>query len=170
MRYVLIAVLVAVASLTACNPIYVNQDFDDEADFASYKTYAWVESPFAETDPKKQNTLLEKRIRGWADEELEKKGMQRVESSPDLTINFVGDADEATEIRTTGIGYGFDRNTRAVHYEDGMVMIDMMDGQTNILVWRGIADLTLSENPTTDEVNKRAHDAIKKILDQYPPQ
>ena len=34
----------------------------------------------------------------------------------------------------------------------------------------GIAELTLSDNPTTDEVNKRAHDAIKKILDQYPPQ
>jgi len=168
-KHLFIAVLVAATALAACNPIYVNQDYDDEADFASYKTYAWVDSPFAETDPKKQNTLLEKRIRGWADEELAKKGMQRVEENPDLTINFVGDADEATEIRTTGTGMGLDRNTRAVHYEDGMVMIDMMDSGTKKLVWRGIAELTLSENPTTEEIDKRAHDAIRMILDQYPP-
>jgi len=168
-RHVLIVILVTAAVLTACNPIYVNQDYDDEADFASYQTYTWVDSPFAQTDPKKQNTLLEKRIRSWADEELAKKGLTRVDGVADLQINFVGDADEATEIRTTGTGWGMDRNTRAVHYEDGMIMIDMLDSKTEKLVWRGIAELTLSEHPTSEEIDKRARDAIKKVLGQYPP-
>jgi len=158
--------VIGMAVLSACNPIYVNQDFDPDADFHTYRTYTWVESPVAS---KSKNPLLEKRVRGWADEVLAKKGLQRVDTGGDLNISYVDDASAATEIHTTGTGVGFNRNTRAVNYNEGMMMIDMLDAKSNQLVWRGIAELTLSENPTTDEVDKRVRSAVRKVLDQYPP-
>jgi hypothetical protein len=158
--------IIGIAVLSACNPIYVNQDYDTDVDFEVYRTYSWVDSP---VESKTSNPLLKKRIRDWADEVLAKKGLERVDSDPDLHISYVDDASGATEIRTTGTGVGMDRSTRAVNYEEGMMMVDMLDAGTNKLVWRGIAELTLSDNPSQKEVDKRTRDAIRKLLNQYPP-
>lgn len=158
--------VIGIAVLCACNPIYVNQDYDPDVDFDLYETYSWVESPVAS---KSKNPLLEKRVREWADEVLAKKGLKRLDTGGDLHVSYVDDASQATDIRTTGTGVGFDRNTRAVRYNEGMMMIDMLDAKSNRLVWRGIAELTLSENPTQKEVDKRVRDAVRKTLDQYPP-
>ena len=152
-----------IVAIAACNPIYVNTDYDKDADFDAFRTFSWVERSAG------ANPLLEKRVRSWIEVELAAKGITFADQSPDFLVNFIGDAQEAVDIHTTGTGYGFTRSTRTQRYEDGTILIDLIDASDNQLVWRGMAELTLSENPTPDEINKRVHEAIKLIIQEYPP-
>ena len=46
-------------------------------------------------------------------------------------------------------------------------MVDLLDGSTKQLVWRGVARDTLSDNPLKHE--KKINKAVAKMFSSYPP-
>lgn len=46
-------------------------------------------------------------------------------------------------------------------------MLDIVDAADNELVWRGMVTETLTDDPRKND--RRIHDAIRKLLDGFPP-
>jgi hypothetical protein len=167
-----IAVLFVGWVLAGCNPTYISHDYDPDADFSQYQTFAWYEqTTMTEGTPKnvQQSGLLEARIKKAVNDGLTAKGLRMVDSDPDLVLAYHIGVQDITEIRTTGSGYGWDRHTRADQFQEGTFFLDMMDASTERLVWRGIAEGVIDERPTPEKIDKDVKDMVKRLLDKYPP-
>jgi hypothetical protein len=167
-----IALVAASVMLPGCNPTYISHDYDYDADFSQYQTFAWYEqTTMTEGTPRnvQESGLFEARIKRAVNEGMTGKGLRRVESDPDLLMVYHIGVQDITEIRTTGTGYGWDRNTRADQFQEGTFILDMLDAGTKRLVWRGIAEGVIDENPTPEKLEKEVNDMVKRLLDKYPP-
>jgi hypothetical protein len=166
-----VALAVAVA-LTACNPTYIDHDYDVDADFSQFKTFAWLEqTTMTEGTPQavQQSGLMEARIKRAVNDGLTGKGLQLVESDADLIVAYHIGVTDYTEIRTTGTGWGWDRNTRVDQFQEGTFILDLIDADADQLVWRGIAEGVLEEFPSPEQMERAANDLVKRLLAEYPP-
>lgn len=164
--------LVAVSVVAACNPTYIEHDYDDTVDFSRFATFAWIEqNTMTEGRPRavQQSGLLEARIKRAVNEEMAGKGLQLVDTDPDLFIAYHIGVKDYTEIRTTGTGWGFDRNTRVDQFQEGTFILDLIDAGADRLVWRGIAEGVLDEYPTPEKMDRDVNDMVKRLLAKYPP-
>ena len=82
----------------------VHYNYDRSADFASYRTYQWVEIPGGAVP----DELIDKAIKQAADEQLVLKGLTRVEENADLYIGyqFVLNLEKSVSLWETGGGPG----------------------------------------------------------------
>ena len=161
-----------VLALSACNPTYIDYDYDPDVDFNRFRTFAWYEqTTMTEGTPQaiQMSGLLEARIKRAVNERLETKGLSLVENAPGLLIAYHVGVKNVTEIRSTGYGYGFSGSTRADQFQEGTFILDLIDTSVDKLVWRGTAEGVLEERPTTDQMDRDVDDMIKRLLLNYPP-
>ena len=144
---------------------------DDNADFHSYKTFAWVDKDGeGKNDRNRSNDLTEQKMREAVNRELEKtSGWRQVKNRPDVLLSYDVLVERSIKEsnnpvysspysrlvynpytrRYATIYYpsqfmGYDRDQRQVR--EGTVTISMIDTRTDKTVWQGW---------TTDEVNSR---------------
>ena len=151
----------------------VNTDFDPSAPFAKYKTYAWAEGT------KSPNPLGEDRIHQAVETRMAAAGFTKAAGNPDVFIATHAMGKEEKEIITTGFdyGYGYYRwggamgggmTTSTVNsYTVGTLILDMYDGSTKKLVWRGTGSDTLSDK--AEKNAKKVDKALQKMFKEYPP-
>jgi hypothetical protein len=69
-----------------------------------------------------------------------------------------------------GYGGAYDGSSSDVtEHVEGTMILDVVDGGTNRLVWRGTAQADLGENPSSEEAQKKVDEAAKKNLAKFPP-
>ncbi|MGD8934253.1 MAG: DUF4136 domain-containing protein, partial [Gammaproteobacteria bacterium] len=74
MKFKAIFIILVYAVIAGCSGITVSQDYDQQADFAALKTYAWKKDPAAVEDDKAElSPLVAARIRNAIERELEAK-------------------------------------------------------------------------------------------------
>ena len=173
MRNILNTILVlSVLSLSGAAGAAVSVDFDKEADFSGYKTFAWKEGTLAE------NTLMHKRIVRAIEAELESAGLTQNEGEPDVYILYhvalnqdrrisVDDFGYSGRWRRPGYGGGdvtvFDVNV-------GTLIVDMLDATSEEGVWRGMAQKDLPPTPDPDKMEKKLGKILGKMFRDYPPE
>jgi hypothetical protein len=89
-------------ALAACNPTYVDYDYDRNVDFSRFKTFEWMEqkaTPEGKPKTYAQSGLLKARIERAVDDGLEAKGLRRVDTNPDLFVSYLMGVKNYTEIR-----------------------------------------------------------------------
>lgn len=145
----------------------VKTDYDHHANFAQYHTYYWEK--VKTTDPLWQN-----RIQEAVDKELQSKGWQRVDNGGDVAVTAVGSEHNEKEYQTFYDGMGGWRwgglgetTTQVENYPVGSLVLDFYDAHSKQLIWRGVAQQTLSGNPEKNE--KKLDKAVDKMLDHFPP-
>lgn len=148
----------------------VQTDYDRKVDFSRYRTYSWI-------DVKSGNPLWEDRIRTAVDRQLMAKGWTQVPSDGDAAVAAFGKTTERDTLETFYTGYpgwGWQHwggtgtaITRVVPERIGNLTVDIFDGTTKQLIWRGTATKTLSSKPekNIDKLNDAARDMFK----QFPP-
>ena len=182
----LLGCVLAATLLAACAGVTVSQDYDPAAlgRFPKYRSFDWFPGGH-ETVGEGQidNPFIDERVRGAVSADLVAKGFQKVESqTPDFYVNHhlsVRTRLTSTGVNThygvgsvgswggVGIGMG---NSPVRQYEEGTLVIDVIDGQTRQLVWRGTGSKALSRGSSTPEESSRdIHEAVTKILQQFPP-
>lgn len=151
----------------------VNADYDQGADFAKLKTFAFKPGTPA------QSQLAENRIRQIVMEQLKAEGMTPVDSEPDAFIVTHVAKDQRTNISVNDYGYRYGRSYMRwgghgsvdvnVHeYEVGTLLVDIVDAASGDLVWRGSATATVVENPA--KMYRRVEKAVEKLFKKhYPP-
>jgi len=166
-------ILVAIGllmGLPACSSISVSTDYDSDANFATYKTFDWL--PHRQKAPAR-NPFVDKRIRSAVDRELSARGYRQTANGTDFLIAYHVGSKEKLDVTTYGYRYGrrgrfWGRGVRVEQYTQGTLVLDFVDSKSNELVWRGIATSVIRDRDP-EESEGRINDAVKAILEEFPP-
>ena len=171
-----IILLLASGLLAACSSVKVSSDFDREADFASYKSYAFAK----EVEELPVDDINRKRIMDAVSAELVAKGFTRSEQ-PDVWIdlNLLTERKQSATATSTpmyGVGYrygwgaGFSTTSINVeNYVEGTLFVDMIDASRKQLVWQGRAIGTINPDISTEKREANIKNAVKQVFTTYPP-
>jgi len=170
--------IVFVAVLTACSTLKVTYDYDGQADFTKYKTFAFTEE--ALKLPVQQ--LNRDRLLQAIENELVAKGITKSEDNPDALIDLHVKAEEKIEATatSTGPGYGYygrygyggGFSTTRIDYNKyvvGTLFVDLVDKTSQKIVWQGRATKTLDENVSAEKRESNIKYAAKQLFSKYPP-
>lgn len=183
----------AATLLAACSTVQIDSEYDKGTDFGRLKTFRWVETPpVGVGDPRVDDTVLQARVQLAVNRELEAKGLRRVEGADsDILVNYFVTVEEKMTGENVNDKYGYSPggswtqgarqgwawglgadaapSVPTTYYEEGSVIIDLIDPATRRLIWRGSAR-TVVDLDSDDEVRRqRLNDAIQRIFTQYPP-
>jgi Domain of unknown function (DUF4136) len=163
---------------SSCSSIKVSSDYDRNASFAGYKTYAFTKE--AEALP--VSDINRARILEAVSNELAAKGFTKSEQSDVLIdLNIKAAQKQTATATSTGPGYygagyrygwggGFTTTTINVeNYVEGTLFVDMIDASKKQLVWQGRAVGTIDEDATPEKREKNINYAVKQIFTTYPP-
>lgn len=171
-RRAVICSLFSVAMLGAAFAQHVQTDFDHQANFNQYKTYSWQEI-------KPANSLWDARIVSAVDAQLAAKGWTKVESGGDVAVVAIKTTKTERTLQTfyDGVGGGWrwrgfggmgEATTTEQDYKEGTLVVDLYDGKTQQLIWRGSAEDTVSSKEATNE--KHLDKAVAKMFKKFPPE
>ena len=155
----------ALAALTA-GVVYaqhVTTDSDPAAPFATYKTYAWTPGTASAV------SLSEQRIHDGVNAQLQGKGMTQVDSNPNVFVATHVTTRTVPQVVADGFGpWGFGGGMATVQtYTEGSLIVDLYDATTRKMVWRGVAQATVSDKPekNAEKIDK----SLAKMFARYPP-
>ena len=172
--------------LSGCSTISVNWDFDPSADFYRLASYDWMDPDDTSTNHlRAYDSLTHSRVLSAIEDQLFIKGyIKQVGGTPDFLVAYHAAVEGKLDTTVIDTHYGYAapsawgyqmrpasyREVRAYAYEEGTLVIDVIDPKTSQLIWRGSAqaEVNRSANPTQKE--KRVREAVGKILANFPPQ
>jgi hypothetical protein len=180
----LIATLALLGLLAACsNAPIVRSDYDPRADFASYRTFAFME-PLG-TDRAGYTTLLTERLKRAAVMQMESRGYAFDEKNPDLLINFQTHVQSRTEyvgpppmMWGGGFGYGYGAGfyggwpgyafgPDVIQYNEGTMKVDLIDAKRKQMVWEGVGT-TLVGNAQQTASDEQVQNMMSSLFARYP--
>lgn len=171
LRFVAVCAAVSLVTVTAGFAQHVQTDFDHQANFAQYKTYSWQEV-------KPGNSLWDSRIKNAVNAQLESKGLAQVADGGDIAIVAIKTSQTQRTLQTfyDGFGGGWrwrggggfgESTTTEQDYKEGTLVIDMYDGKTKELIWRGGTESVISEKAEKNE--KSLDKGVAKMFKNFPP-
>jgi hypothetical protein len=149
----------------------VTYDFDRSANFASFKTYAWV----AGTEV--GDRLIHDRIIGAIDTQLAARGLTKAASAEtaDVLVAYHASFDKNLRINGFSSGWGGYRfggtRTGTATTEEilvGTLVIDIVQANTRTIVWRGTATGEVNTKASPEKRDKNINRAAEKIFKNYP--
>jgi hypothetical protein len=171
----LVGLLMVLAS--ACASPKVGYDFDRGQDFTTYRTYGWMQDTRDQTGDKRiDNSLVDARIRSAVDAQLRGKGYTRSTAQrPDFYVAYQAAVTDMMKGASTQRYIG-DRATGLYTtisdiqpYKGGELLIDVVDGATQRLVWQGTASAEIDPGMTAKERDDRIARVVKAMFDNFPP-
>jgi hypothetical protein len=165
MKYALCAMLACLTSVVALGQT-VSVNYNKSQNFSQYHTYAWA----TDNANQIQNSILAQQAKSDIDSAMQGKGLQLVQESqnPDLILTASGGLKQQTSYQAwgmRGIGGGMGGITPEQNVI-GTMIIDLYDAKTKSLVWRGIAQNTLSNNGNKN--SQMVSKAVVKMFKQWP--
>ncbi len=149
----------------------VSTDYNRSVDFSQYKTYFWakVQAP---------NDLWTQRIQNIVDQGLQAKGWKRVESDGDIALTAIVTTQQQQQLNTfydgMGGGWGYrgfggmgTATTTTSTYTTGTFVLDMFDGKSKQLEWRGVGSDSVAGDP--DKNTKKLQNTVNKMMKNFPP-
>ncbi len=171
-------IFLAVAAV-ACSSIQTSYDYDKTVDFTGYKTYAYT--PEAANFGPYQ--LTGDRIIAAIDREMAERGFTKSDN-PDVLIDIRAKLEEKQDATatTTGTGmygygapyrygYGGGFTTTQINvneYTEGTLIINMVDKESDKLVWQGRGTKTLNETASPEKKETNINTGVSMIFDKYP--
>ncbi|MEC4113711.1 DUF4136 domain-containing protein [Myroides pelagicus] len=160
----------------ACSSVRVNTDYDQSANFSTYKTFAFLKEGIDEV---KVSDLDKRRILNAIENELIAKGFVKANEKPDFIINIFTTATKNVNIshnnyyRSWGYyGYGpywGPDHTSVTTNIEGTLYIDVLDTKTKNLVWQGSGQGVISPNQKPEKKEERIKTFANKVLSNFPP-
>jgi hypothetical protein len=127
-------------------------------------------------DPRFDNSIIDARVRASVDRALAAKGYTRVESgSPDFLVGYHAVLRAKMDVATIDRWYGYrgggfaNPHYDVRPYDEGTLLIDVIDPASTKLLWRGTATGAVLEKADVDKREKRADQAVNDILAEFPP-
>ena len=187
----LVAVVVVSLLLTgvvALAGVKVRADFDKEYDFTKPKTFGWHPDGAGEVkmlqqsgdDPVKLNERFEPVFKDAIATELAKRGLVlATNGKPDIVIHYyvlIGPNSES-QFRGQFVGavppWGlpdFAMTTTSFKvFEQGTVVLDLMDAARKEIVWRGVAETEIQRQRMPAERDARIRAGMADLLKKFPP-
>jgi hypothetical protein len=159
----------------------ITSEVDPEADFGSYRTFAFY-TPLA-LEKEGYATPTTDRIKAAARAQLESRGYTYTTQQPDLWVNLNAYLQERTDVTsypTVDYSYYYSYRARAYfampywrdqthvrQYTEGTLNVDLVDRQKNRLVWEGIAVGRVAKLKPAERA-ARIDSTLAEIFARYP--
>jgi len=155
----------------------VDIGYAKQADFNQFKTYAWVEPQEMTNRP-----LLAAHIRGSIEEELNNKGLRKVESDPDLLLNAGGGIGALSAVSAGDpmwAAYGGYPPPEATLWagalpaatpmvQEGRLNVFLVDAKKKQLLWRASVKSNL-DYEHKEKALKQINKSVAKMFEKFPP-
>ena len=181
-----LGVVLSVWLLAGCASMDITTDYDNTYTFQGLKTFAWMSAAEqGKRDPRFNNELLDARVKRAVQANLERKGYALVTdgAAADFRVGHQVLLQNKMSAKTVNDYYGYQgawgerywyragqTQTYVYEYEQGTLLIDLVDGADNRLVWRGAAQAEVDRKGSAESRDKRLNEAVEKILEGFPPQ
>ncbi|MEE8587555.1 MAG: DUF4136 domain-containing protein [Acidobacteriota bacterium] len=164
--------LALLASLTvAAVPVQeLHHEYERAFDFSKYETFSWVPSekiPLAAHAPEISPQEADAEIRSAIEKALTAKGFRKVENgSADFRVNYFGIV--TSRLKVKKVPYSQSKTFSPRHFvREGKLTIDVVDGEQQILVWRGWSRTTVEARG--EQVREIIREVVQKTLQPFPP-
>jgi hypothetical protein len=175
--------LILTVVLSACNAFKVKTDYDQTADFSTFKTFAFAGLADVNKGSVYDNSLTKKRIESAVARELTAKGLRQVGSDErqDLLVHYWVEVQNKQRLESGGTsvgvargpyggygwGVGYGGGVTTVDYKEGTLILDLVEPDKKQLVWRATIVGTLVESAQQNV--ELANKAIAEAFQSYPP-
>ena len=172
------AFLLAALYLAGCAPISVSVDYDPQVDFSGYRSWGWLPEPTATGNPRVDDPMLHQRIRWAIEAQLESRGFVAA-ADPQMRVGYHLSTERKLYVRTVNSPYAYrytdgrtteirgEATTYVNEYERGMLVIDIVDTVHDALVWRGVGERQLRNQPTSEQVERSVRQVVAEILKRF---
>ncbi len=185
--------VLALLFLSACSSVQVVTDYDQKANFSSYKSYAFYKTGI---DKAQISDLDKKRILRAVETEMASRGFIK-SNSPDILISIFTKEQERIDVYNNnfgwggyggwgmgpgfgwggyggwgmgpGFGWGGMGGNMVSTSTEGSLYIDLIDTQSKQLVWQGKGEGTLASTKNIQKKEQRIKEFVSQIMEQYPP-
>lgn len=186
-KTVFILVLISTV-LSACSSYNYYAVSSTKADVSKYRTYAWVTDNELKADQYYENNIAEEKIIESTNHVLNGRGLQIDNKKPDLLIRYTAVVKDKTKYISEPMYYqspsylvprmayfrgrrvfyySYTRpfpvyvgsDERKVQFEEGNIVIDLIDRQSSKVIWRGVAKGEVN-NP------EKAVNDLPKVIDK----
>ena len=174
-------ILVFAILLTSCSSIKVAADYDREANFDNYKTFAFFKPGI---DQVEVSDLDKRRILRAIEAELMAKGMTKSEN-PDMLVSMFTKANQRVDVYNNAWGagawgwggyggwgyrgYGGYGGSQVSTTTEGMLFIDFIDANKKELIWQGSGTGYLVTK-NVEKKEARIKEFVAKTMTQFPPE
>jgi hypothetical protein len=163
MKVLILLLLAAVAALGQ----KITIEFDQSADFASYRTFAIHDGQLNSRNPALNSELVKKQIETDIIRSLTARGLTLAQERADLNVRYRFGSARKAELESYPAGWrGYGTRIVRVPHTEGTLVIDLRDPSTRSLVWRGIAS---EEKSDATKIEGKLDDMVRKALEKYPP-
>lgn len=175
-------ILVLAILLSSCSSVRVAADYDREANFDQYKTFAFFKPGI---DKAEISDIDKRRILRAIEAELLAKGMTKSEN-PDMLVSIFTKSNQRVDVYNNAWGAGawgwggFNRwgwgwgpsfgwgGSNVSTTTEGMLFIDFIDANKKELVWQGSGTGYLVTK-NVEKKEARIKEFVAKTLEQFPP-
>ncbi len=176
--------------ISSCSAVRVSSDYDQNINFAEYKTYAFYKPGI---DKAEISDLDKKRILRAIEKEMTAKGFTKSDN-PTILVSIFAKANKRVSVYQNnrfgfggfgGFGFGgFGRFGFGGFYgpyyggfygpsvserTEGVLYIDLLDANKKQLVWQGKGTAPLT-NKNIDKREERIQEIVQEIMTVYPPE
>jgi hypothetical protein len=183
--------LFALLTLAGCSNYRVVSDYDRSIPFERYKTYRWSSAGSAgiDDDILARNPFIYKHIKSAVDRELAAKGFVLKASGPvDFTVAPHARVRERVVV-TPPVGFAYSSGyyhrwgrrgyttiwydpypyPAVSYYEEGTLIIDIIDTRSDDIAWTGIARGILKNYDSSLQMRRDLDEVVTKIMAKFPP-
>lgn len=172
--------------LGSCSSVSVLADYDKEANFGSYKSYAFYKTGI---DKAQISDLDKKRILRAIETEMANRGFVKSEN-PDLLVAIFTKEKKEVDIYNNNLGWGWGGwgwgpgfgwgwgpgwggagwgGSQVSTTTEGSLYIDLVDANSKELVWQGKGVGNINNIKNIEKKEARIKEFVSEILMQYPP-
>lgn len=172
-----VGVLVALPALAlaaGCAPMKVNSFAERGVNVGQFRTYAWAPPDTWTTgDPRlDSNRFFDERVRAQVEKQLAQRGFEKTTSqAADMLVHYHASVSQEIDVRNLdpNSAYCKENECRPFIHDKGTLLVDLVEGRADKLIWRGWAEGSLDgvvDNQAWME--SRIDEAILKILTRLP--
>ena len=164
--------------LISCgSSVRVQFDYLEDHDFEPYKTFDFLVAP---NDLQMHDKSI-RRIKNAVINELELNEFEMKFTQPDFLIAIQKSVNSKINVTNWGYTYapysnyygGYEYwgtpSMSVYKYEEGTLVIDIIDPKTMDLIWRGVAQRALPPRLDSERIQEIIDEAVRRILYYWPP-
>lgn len=176
MRNRTLVLLLLAAAAAGCATLTVSAHIERNINFAEYVTYDWgPPDNLPVGDPRLDNNpFFRDRLHGAIERQLGLKGYERaLTGDPDLLVHYHASVTQRVDVYAADIQYGYCygncQQPQVTDYEQGTLIVDIVDAKTSKVIWRGWSqDVMNGVIDNQDRLDKQVDDGVTKMMQLLP--
>src|SRR5262245_50565105 len=181
MRALFFYLIAFVLFSSVCYGREIKVDFDPNADFTEYKTYNLISGTDIAEAGQMENPDVASAVEDLIRAQMTEKGLEEEEvgGTPDLTVRYWVASQQKQTVTDLSDWGGFDPfwaggwwgsmydEVMIKNYQEGTMLLDLIDSKTKKLVWRAYLVGALDEDSA--KAMKEADQDLTKAFEKFPP-